>query len=132
MVKVTLGGTEFEFATNLRVVLSLKELTGAKTLQEAMHSISNLDLDGQINLMYASYKAAKPVKLLSKEDFTDLILDDTGIYVLGDVIGKITDGLLYTGLSPEEAALKKAQTEEEVKKQEAAQAGTPSSDRPTE
>ncbi len=112
-MKLKLGEKEYELSTSLRVVYSLKELTGARNLQEAMSSISHLDLDGQMRLLYSAYKAGsgKHGMIISQEAFTDAVLDNLGVFALTEVVNKLTDGLLYSGLSPEEIESKKAQAE---------------------
>ena len=57
MITLKLGENTYELATSLRVVYALKDMVGAKNLQEAMAGISRLDLDGQMDLLYAAYKA---------------------------------------------------------------------------
>lgn len=105
--------TSYELSTSLRVVYALRDITHAGSLQEAIASISKLDLDGQLDLLYAAYKAAnrEDANLLSKSAFIDKVLDNFGIFAITDVINKLTDGLLYSGLTPEEIASKKAAVE---------------------
>ncbi len=128
MVQLTMGGKTYELATSLRVVYALKDLTKAKSLQEAINSISQLDMEGQIGLLYAAYKAGggKTDTATTKVQFEDAILDNLGILAISDAINKLADGLLYSGLSPEEAALKKAEVEKQV------QAGAASSAKDTD
>lgn len=108
-----LKGESYELSTSLRVVYALRDIAHAGSLQEAIASISKLDLDGQLDLLYASYKAAnrEDANLLSKSAFVDKILDNFGIFAITNAINELTDGLLYSGLTPEEIASKKATVE---------------------
>ena len=127
-MELKLGNTTYELATSLRVVYALKDITHAKGLQEAISSISHLDLDGQLNFLWAAYKAANNESTVTKEEFTNDILDHCGIFAIADVINQLADGLLYTGLTPEQVASKKAEVEATI----AQTAGTISSDTATE
>ena len=104
---------DYELSTSLRVVYALRDITNAKSLQEAIGSISRLDLDGQLELLYAAYKAGegKNGAAVTKTEFINDILDSLGIFAIADAINQLTDGLLYAGLSPEEVAAKKAAVE---------------------
>ena len=53
MINIQLGGKTYNLATSLRVIFALKDISGAKNMQEAINSISNLDLDGQLKFIYA-------------------------------------------------------------------------------
>lgn len=104
---------EYTLATTLRVVYALRDISHANSLQEAIGSISKLDLDGQLSLLYAAYKAGegRENNALSKTEFVDTLLDNLGIFAITNAINALTDGLLYSGLSQEEIASKKAQVE---------------------
>lgn len=126
MVQITLNsGKTYDLATNLKVIYSLKDISGAKSLQDALHSISKLDMDKQLDFLYAAHQASK-VNVVSKEEFVEDILDTYGVYALSNLMEKLSEGLLYSGLTPEEANAKKALTEELIAKQNAA--GTNSSE----
>lgn len=116
MVKMEMNGKTYELATSLRVVYALRDLTKAKSLQAAINSIGQLDLDGQLELLYAAYKAGggKNDTVTTKEKFMDELLDTQGILTIADIINKVADGLLYSGMSPEEAASKKAEVEKQI------------------
>ena len=127
MLQLTLGTRSYGLATSLRVVYALRDISHANDLQEAIASISKLDLDGQCSLLYAAYKAGdgKNDTTMTKEAFVDAILDNLGIFAISDAINKLTEGLLYSGLSPEEVSTKKAQMTEVV--MDSKEAGTTSS-----
>lgn len=109
-------GKDYELATSLRVVYALRDISHAKNLQEAIGSISKLDLDGQLELLYASYKAAnsKCADCMNRADFIDMLLDNLGIFAISNYINLLADGLLYSGLSQEEIESKKAAVEAAV------------------
>lgn len=112
-MKLHVGNTEYELSTSLRVVYALRDISHANSLQEAVGSISKLDLDGQLELLYAAYKAAnsKCTNCVSKEIFVDDVLDNLGIFAVTNAINTLADGLLYSGLTPEEIQSKKAAVE---------------------
>lgn len=111
-MKLHIKEKEYELSTSLRVVYALRDISKAGSLQEAIGSISKLDLDGQLELLYAAYKAAnRNTTCISKADFTDELLDNYGIFAITNAINELTDGLLYSGLSQEEIESKKAAVE---------------------
>lgn len=117
-MKLKVADKEYELSTALRVVYALREISHAKNLQDAVGSIATLDLDGQLELLYAAYKAGEGRKndVIPKAEFIDEILDNLGIYAITQAINKLADGLLYSGLSPEDVASKKAQMEVAIAK----------------
>ena len=125
MVTIKTKQGTYELSTSLKTVYALKDIAGAKTLQEAMSCLKNLDFDGQLDLIYAAFKATNPEMVVKKSDFINDILESNGVYALTNVISKITDGILYAGLSDEELAAKKAEAEAAVQGQK--QAGQSSS-----
>ena len=128
MVQITMNGKTYELASTIRVVYALKDINKSKTLQDALRSIGQLGLDGQIELMYAAYKAGKPADpVLSKEEFIDMVLDTQGVYAVAETVRKLTDELMYSGMTPEEAAAKKMEVEKQVLEAQAQQAGATSS-----
>lgn len=112
-MKLHIKDKDYELSTSLRVVYALRDIAHAESLQEAIGSISKLDLDGQLELLYAAYKAANRTSsdCLSKGEFTDEVIDNFGIFAITNAINELTDGLLYSGLSQEEIESKKAKTE---------------------
>lgn len=116
MIILKINDTEYELSTALRVVYELRTISGAKSLQDAVRSIEKLDIDGQLALIYAAYKAANNNKtdMLGKDAFTDLLLDTQGIMSIAEIVNKLADGLMYSGLSPEETVSKKAMVEKEL------------------
>lgn len=81
-------------------------------MREALASIAQLDLDGQLDLLYVAYKAHAGVNAMSKEDFVGLVLDNLGVFAVTNAVEKLADGLMYAGLSTEEIAEKKLRMEE--------------------
>ena len=115
-MKLHIKDKDYELSTALRVVYALRDISHANSLQEAIGSISKLDLDGQLELLYAAYKAAnsKNADCVSKADFIDEVLDNLGIFAITNAINALADGLLYSGLSEEEIESKKAAVEATV------------------
>lgn len=126
-MKLHIKEKDYELSTSLRVVYALRDISHANSLQEAIGTISKLDLDGQLELLYAAYKAAngKNADCIGKSEFTDEVLDNLGIFAITNAINQLADGLLYSGLTPEEIQSKKAQAEAAVAKKTAI--GAPSS-----
>lgn len=115
MVHVEIASKSYELADTLRVVYSIKDITGAKNLREALQSLTALDVDDQIKLLYAAYKANKNNPAMSQEEFKDLILDNCGVFAIMDMVNDLANGLMYSGLSPEVAESKKVQIAEATK-----------------
>ena len=122
MLELKLGNNTYELATSLRVIYALKDIIGAKNLQEAIGSITKLTFDGQLDLIWAAYKAANNNVQKVKNEFIDEILDNLGVFAITNIVNELANGLLYNGLSQEEMASKKM----EVEKAAAQIAGTPS------
>lgn len=128
-MKLHIKDKDYELSTSLRVVYALRDISHAKNLQEAINSISGLDLDGQLELLYAAYKAGegKGDNAVSKQEFINDVLDTFGIFAITNAINELADGLLYSGLTPEEIASKKMAVEAAAATAAAAKAGAPSS-----
>lgn len=115
MVHVEIAGKDYELADTLRVIYDIKDITGAKNLREALQSLTALDVDDQIKLLYAAYKANKNNPIMSANDFKDLILDNCGVFAITDMFNDLANGLMYSGLTPEAAESKKVQIAEATK-----------------
>lgn len=112
-MQLTLNNQIYYCATTLRVVYSLKESKGLKSFQEALNTLSKLDSDEQLDLLYTAYKCDKRNgECLDKDTFIDLILDECGVFKLTNIVEELIDGLLYSGLSQEETQEKKAKIQE--------------------
>lgn len=114
MVTVEVGNVKVELSDTLRVIYALKDITGAKGLREAMQSLGALDMDQQLQLIYAAYKAGNK-EPLSEEEFIGMLLDNCGVFAIADIIEKLSEGLMYSGMTPEAAQAKKAQVAEVLK-----------------
>lgn len=110
-IKLQIGNENFELAANLRVIYSLREITGAKNIREALKSLTSLDLEDQIQLLYAAYKANNKDTTISAKEFEDKVIDNLGIFAIADVIEKLADNLMYAGLSKEQVEEKKSKLE---------------------
>ena len=107
MVQIELGTHKCVLATNLKVMFKLKDITGLKTLQEAMNAVGKLDMDGQLDFLYAAYNAYKDNLPMTKAEFTDYLLEHAGVFKLTEYIEAVTEGILYNGMSKEEVDEKK-------------------------
>lgn len=111
MVKLRIGNEELSLATTLRVAYALRDICGAKNLQGAISAIAQMDSEQQLELLYAAYKAANKENPMRKEEFLDKVLDNLGVFAIADAVGEVAEGLLYSGLTPEEVESKKAMVE---------------------
>lgn len=114
-IEFKVGGKTYQLSDTLRVVFELKNFTGAKNMREALASIAHLDLDGQLKLLYVAYKTSKPVDLMPEEDFTNILIDNYGLYAITDLVEQLANGLMFSGLDKEKAEQKKLQMEETLK-----------------
>ena len=110
-IKLQIGNENFELAANLRVIYSLREITGAKNIREALKNLTSLDLEDQIQLLYAAYQANNKDTTISAKEFEDKVIDNLGIFAIADVIEKLADNLMYAGLSKEQVEEKKSKLE---------------------
>ena len=110
-IKLQIGNENFELAANLRVIYSLREITGAKNIREALKNLTSLDLEDQIQLLYAAYKANNKDATISAKEFEDKVIDNLGIFAIADIIEKLADNLMYAGLSKEQIEEKKSKLE---------------------
>lgn len=115
MLTQVIGGKTYEFADTLRVVYALKDITGAKSLKEALESIAHLDIDGQLRLLYVAHKVAAKEAACAQEDFVNEVLDNMGVLAVTDLVSKLADGLMYSGMSPDKVEAKKLEVTETLK-----------------
>lgn len=124
MLTRVIGDKTYEFADTLRVVYSLRDVTGAKNLRDALQSIAHLDIDGQIQLLYLAHKVATKDKASTQEEFTGVLLDNLGILAITDLVSELADRLMYAGMEPDKIEVKKAQVAEAMKTAGAASSAT--------
>lgn len=109
-MELKLGNRTCYCSTTLRVVYEIQKEKNFKSLQETLQSLNQLTTDDQINLIYTAYKCDKNnTEFLDKESFINTLLDTCGIYKLTEISTGIVEGLLFSGLSTEEAESKKAE-----------------------
>lgn len=107
MLQQKIGNKTYEFADTLRVVYALKDITGAKSLKEALESITRLDVDGQLQLLYVAHKVAVKEAACTQEAFVDEVLDNMGVFAITDLVNNLANGLMYAGMSPDKVEAKK-------------------------
>lgn len=115
MQKIIVDGKSYELADTMRVLYELRDITKAKNIREAMSSLTSLDVDGQIKLLYIAYKIKAKDAAMSEEDFTNMLLDNCGVFVIVDAASNLIEALMYSGMSPEEVESKKMQVVEAQK-----------------
>lgn len=107
MLQQKIGNKTYEFADTLRVVYALKDITGAKSLKEALESITRLDVDGQLQLLYVAHKVAAKEAACTQEAFVNEVLDNMGVFAITDLVNNLANGLMYAGMSPDKVEAKK-------------------------
>lgn len=115
MQKIIVDGKSYELADTMRVLYELRDITKAKNIREAMASLTSLDVDGQIKLLYIAYKIKAKDAAMSEEDFTNMLLDNCGVFAIVDAASNLIEALMYSGMSPEEVESKKMQVVEAQK-----------------
>lgn len=101
MITKTIGSEDFNFSDTLRVVYELRGPFNVKTFQEVLEKFKGMSFEEQLALLYTSYKCVNPSGL-SQDDFTGKLFDNLGILAVADLASQIAEGLIYTGLTPEE------------------------------
>lgn len=124
MLRRVIAGKTYEFADTLRVIYEVKDITGAKNLKDALNSIAHMDIDEQLQLLYASYRTATKNAALSQDEFIDLILDNMGVLTIADLVGELADGLMYSGMPADKVDSKKAEVSEAMRTVGATSSGT--------
>lgn len=115
MLQQVIGGKNIEFADTLRVVYSLKDITGAKSLKSALESIAHMDIDGQLQLLYVAYKSATKEGAMTQDEFIDLVLDNMGLMAIAGLVEELANGLMYSGMSSDKVEAKKREVTEILK-----------------
>lgn len=101
-----------KFSTNMGVMYALKQKYNHNTLKETyalLNSIQDGDIDVMMDIAQASYNRENGTNL--DIDAFSKLLDDNqvGFMRLAELLGQIVEGIMFSGLSPEEVAERKNQ-----------------------
>lgn len=92
-----------KFDTSIRVLYTLKEKKGHKTLQETYAYVGDKEnLDHMIDVTLTSYNLANGVELDDKKFQDVLAANDIGIIKMISIFGEIVEALLFDGTTDEE------------------------------
>lgn len=94
-----------KFSTSLGVMYTLKQKYNHNNLKETyalLNEVSNGDVDIMMEIALASFNRENKTNL--NEDEFAILLDDNevGFVKLTDLLGKVVEGIMFNGLSPEE------------------------------
>lgn len=96
-MKYTLGQQEFEFNTKLRVTMKIKE-EFKKTYSEVAENLEKYDANELARLLYCGIDQS----VISKQDFTNHILDNLGLAEVYDAVTWFMQQIQYPGLTEDE------------------------------
>lgn len=102
---VTYGG--LNFATDIGVLLDLRNLRGHKTVQETYKCLESSDLDAMLDTLRLAYNRAYKSSL-DENEFATLLADNKfGLMRLTQVYELIVKEMMFNGLTDEEVAERK-------------------------
>ena len=109
MATITINGSEYTLASNLRVAYELQGQHNHKPYSEILASVGEMPLEQQIDILYLAFKIGNPevAKTFTREMFRCYILDknEFNAVVLIDLIKKVIAGILGKELSESEDAV---------------------------
>ena len=109
MATITINGSEYTLACNLRVAYELQGQHNHKPYSEILASVGEMPLEQQIDILYLAFKIGNPevAKTFTREMFRCYILDNNefNAVVLIDLIKKVIAGILGKELPESEDAV---------------------------
>lgn len=104
MLNITIGTTEYELATTLRVAYLVQGQNNHKSYVELFQEIDKMTLEQQVGIVYAAFVAANPdqKKTITQNDFFEYFLDNYTISELMKYVSKIIEGIMGKKLEEEE------------------------------
>lgn len=103
MATITINGTEYALAGNLRVAYMLQNQHNHEAYSKILARVGEMTLEEQIDMLYAAFKVANPevAKTFTSEMFKLYILDheEFNAMVLLDKIKAVISGILGKDLS---------------------------------
>lgn len=101
-----------KFSTNMGVMYTLKQKYNHNTLKETyalLNSVQDGDIDVMMDIALAAYNRENKTNL-DIDAFSNLLDDNqVGFMKLTELLGKIVEGIMFSGLSPEEVTERKNQ-----------------------
>lgn len=105
-----------KFSTSLGILYDIKEKHNHTTLNETYKVLEKSDADSMIEVLTCSYNDANKANLNEKE-FLNLLSDkDIGFIKIIEIFQEVVEGIMFSGLSPEEIANRKKAIAESLKK----------------
>lgn len=103
MLNITIGTTEYELATTLRVAYLVQGQNNHKSYVELFQEIDKMTLEQQVGIVYAAFVAANPnqKKTITQNDFFEYFLDNYTISELMKYVSKIIEGIMGKDLEEE-------------------------------
>ena len=103
MLNITIGTTEYELATTLRVAYLVQGQNNHKSYVELFQEIDKMTLEQQVGIVYAAFVAANPnqKKTITQNDFFEYFLDNYTISELMKYVSKIIEGIMGKNLEEE-------------------------------
>lgn len=92
-----------KFSTSLGVLYDLKQKYGHTRLNETYKKLAEeQEIDSVIEILNISYNKANKVNL-NEEEFAQLMEEnDIGFLKLSEMFGKVVEGIMFNGMTPEE------------------------------
>lgn len=91
-----------QFDDTIRVLFSIKEKKGHKTLQETYEYLQQNSIDSMLDVVLISYNVANKSNL-DDAAFADILADKgLGFAVLADLYGHLVDSIMLSGMSKED------------------------------
>lgn len=123
MAVIAINGKEYTLSDKLRVAYKLQEVNNHRPYTEVFKGLGEMPLEKQIEFIWIAFNLANPDaeslvtegKKMTQKEFQDYCMDNLGLSIIMDLIQQIMDGIMYTGLSPDEKEKKRQEAEEKKK-----------------
>lgn len=99
-----------KFATSIGVLYELKQMKKHETLQETYKMLETTNMDAMLDVLCVSYNRANK-QSLDLPSFIDLLEQtNMGFLKVAEMFQAVVEGLIFSGLTPEEIAERKKLT----------------------
>jgi hypothetical protein len=114
MASVLLRGIEYDLSAKLRVAFLIQKANNHKPYSEVFKTIGSAPLEKQIEVIYLAFQVENPdkAKEIDQQQFLNILLDDSNLTSILELMGAVIEGIMYNGLSEEEIEEKKAKNQE--------------------
>lgn len=82
MLKVTMNGIEYEYATTLRVAYSVQGRFNHKPYTKVFEGIGDMMLEEQLRILYTAFKLQNPAVSMTEQEFVGYYLDHFNVKVV--------------------------------------------------